>query len=218
MSHRHAGTRRSPRPSAVAGLLSATLAAGLLFGASGAFADSVDANPPTIPQTTLAPLSLGGAAGATTATTAKPGAAAATTAKPGAAATPATVGASAGASYEKAKTLIVAKDWTGAITALEEADRLQPRNADVQNLLGYSNRKLGNLDKALVHYASALQIDPKHVGAHEYLGETYLMLNSPAKAKVELGTLKKLCGVKCEQYLDLSKAIAAYKPPTIKKK
>ena len=213
MSHRHAGTRRSSRPTA--GLLSATLAAGLLFGASGALADSVDANPPTIPQTTLAPLSLGGAAGATTA---KPGAAAATTAKPGAAATPATVGASAGASYEKAKTLIVAKDWTGAITALEEADRLQPRNADVQNLLGYSNRKLGHLDKALVHYASALQIDPKHVGAHEYLGETYLMLNSPAKAKVELGTLKKLCGVKCEQYLDLSKAIAAYKPPTIKKK
>lgn len=208
MSHRHAGPRRSSRPTAVAGLLSATLAAGLLFGASGALADSVDANPPTIPQTTLAPLSLGGSAGATTATTAKPGAAA----------TPATVGASAGASYEKAKTLIVAKDWTGAITALEEADRLQPRNADVQNLLGYSNRKLGNLDKALVHYASALQIDPKHVGAHEYLGETYLMLNSPAKAKVELGTLKKLCGVKCEQYLDLSKAIAAYRPPTIKKK
>lgn len=213
MSHRHAGSRRSSRPTAVAGLLSATLAAGLLFGASGALADSVDANPPTIPQTTLAPLSLGGAAGATTA---KPGAA--TTAKPGAAATPATVGASAGASYEKAKTLIVAKDWTDAITALEEADRLQPRNADVQNLLGYSNRKLGNLDKALVHYASALQIDPTHVGAHEYLGETYLMLNSPAKAKVELGTLKKLCGVKCEQYLDLSRAIAAYKPPTIKKK
>lgn len=203
MSHRHAGTRRSSRPTA--GLLSATLAAGLLFGASGALADSVDANPPTIPQTTLAPLSLGGAAGGTTA-------------KPGAAATPATVGASAGASYDKAKTLIVAKDWTGAITALEEADRLQPRNADVQNLLGYSNRRLGNLDKALVHYATALQIDPKHVGAHEYLGETYLMLNSPTKAKVELGTLKKLCGVKCEQYLDLSKAVAAYKPPTVKKK
>lgn len=217
MSDRHAGSRLSSRPTVVAGLLSATLAAGLLFGASGALADSVDANPPTIPQTTLAPLSLGGAAGATTATTAK-GAAGATTAKPGAVATPTTVGASAGASYEKGKALIVAKDWTGAITALEEADRLQPRNADVQNLLGYSNRKLGNLDKALVHYASALQIDPKHVGAHEYLGETYLMLNNPAKAKVELGTLKKLCGVKCEQYLDLSKAIAGYKPPTLKKK
>ena len=98
------------------------------------------------------------------------------------------------------------------MTALAEADKLQPNNADVQNLLGYSNRKLGNLDKALLHYANAIKLDPKHLGAHEYLGEAYLLLNNPSKAKVELATLKQLCGVKCEQYLDLSKAIKTYKP------
>ena len=194
------------RNAAITGLLSLALAGGIFLGASGARADGVDANPPTIPPTTLAPLSLGG-----TATTAKSGAASA-------AATPTTLAVSAGASYEKAKTLITAKDWTGAVAALLEADKLQPNNADVQNLLGYSNRKLGNLDKALAYYATALKIDPTHVGAHEYLGETYLMLNNPVKAKAELASLKKLCGVKCEQYLDLSKALASYKPVTTKKK
>ena len=200
----HTAARTTTRNAAVTGMLSLALAGGLLLGASGARADGVDANPPTIPPTTLAPLSLGGAA-----TTAP---------KAGTAAAPVTLAASAGASYEKAKTLITAKDWTSAVTALLEADKLQPNNADVQNLLGYTNRKLGNLDKALTYYASALKIDPNHVGAHEYLGETYLMLNNPVKAKVELASLKKLCGVKCEQYLDLSKAIGSYKPTVTTKK
>ena len=203
----HTAARTTSRNAAVTGLLSLALAGGLLFGASGARADGVDANPPTIPPTTLAPLALSGAA----TTAPKAGAVAA-------AAAPVTLAASAGASYEKAKTLITAKDWTSAVTALLEADKLQPNNADVQNLLGYTNRKLGNLDKALTYYASALKIDPNHVGAHEYLGETYLMLNNPVKAKVELASLKKLCGVKCEQYLDLSKAIGSYKPTVTTKK
>ena len=204
-------SRTTTRNAAVTGLLSLALAGGLLLGASGARADGVDANPPTIPPTTLAPLSLGG-----TATT---GPKAGSPATPTAHTTPTTIAASAGASYEKAKTLITAKDWTGAGAALLEADKLQPNNADVQNLLGFTNRKLGNLDKALAYYASALKIDPNHVGAHEYLGETYLLLNNSVKAKAELASLKKLCGVKCEQYLDLSKAITSYKPtPTTKKK
>lgn len=209
MSHRSALTpaRRSVRAVTFAAALSAAMAAGLLVGASGALADDVGSNPPTIPATTVAPLSLGG--GSTTPAASTP---VATT--PG---TPTTV-ASAGAAYERARTLIAAKDWAGAVTALAEADKLQPNNADVQNLLGYSNRKLGNLDKALLHYANAIKLDPKHLGAHEYLGEAYLLLNNPSKAKAELATLKKLCGVKCEQYLDLSKAIKTYKPVKVTKK
>jgi hypothetical protein len=60
------------------------------------------------------------------------------------------------------------------------------------------------------HYNEALRIDPKHRGAHEYIGEAYLMVGNVAKAKEHLGALDKLCFFPCAEYTDLKKAIAEY--------
>ena len=60
------------------------------------------------------------------------------------------------------------------------------------------------------HYQQALRIDPQHRGAHEYMGEAYLMVDNPAKAKEHLAALDKLCFFPCEEFSDLKKAIAAY--------
>jgi DNA-binding SARP family transcriptional activator len=60
------------------------------------------------------------------------------------------------------------------------------------------------------HYNQALALDPKHRGAHEYIGEAYLMVNNPAKAKEHLAQLDKLCLFSCSEFTDLKKAIAAY--------
>lgn len=125
---------------------------------------------------------------------------------------------SAGDHYEAAKPLIARGDWVPAIAELEQADRLQPDNADVNNLLGYSNRKLGKLDVSLKYYQKALKISPKHRGANEYLGELYLLMKQPAKAKAQLAALSKICGTSCEEYLDLKKAIGAYSTPKTAKK
>jgi hypothetical protein len=47
---------------------------------------------------------------------------------------------------------------------------------------------------------------------HEYIGEAYLMEKNPAEAEKHLAELEKICGNKtCEEYADLSKAIADYK-------
>jgi tetratricopeptide (TPR) repeat protein len=182
-------------------------------GAPNAFADGVETNPPvTLPNGAVSGSKSDPAPAAPKAA----GAAAAVT--PVVAVTPA-AGQKAGEAYAKGKALIAAKDWATAIIQLEEADKAQPNNADTNNLLGFSNRKLGKLDVSLTYYKKALSIDAKHLGAHEYLGELYLMMKDPAKAKAELATLSTLCGVKCEQYLDLKKAIGAYKPVAgIKKK
>ena len=123
----------------------------------------------------------------------------------------------AGDYYESGKANIIKSDWATAIVDLEQADKLQPNNADVNNLLGYSNRKLGKLDISLSYYRKALKLTPKHLGANEYLGELYLMMNQPAKAKIQLATLAKICGKTCEQYLDLKKGIDSYKAPAKKK-
>jgi len=113
-----------------------------------------------------------------------------------------------------ARKAIEAKDWNKAVAELDVAAREEPRNADVQNLLGYSWRKRAtpNLPKAFEHYNTALRLDPRHKGAHEYIGEAYLMDKKPAEAEKHLAQLEAICGNKtCEEYADLAKAIADYK-------
>jgi DNA-binding SARP family transcriptional activator len=66
------------------------------------------------------------------------------------------------------------------------------------------------MDLVFQHYNEALRIDPKHRNAHEYLGEAYLMVDNPAKAKEHLAALDKLCFFGCDEFTDLKKAIAAY--------
>jgi tetratricopeptide (TPR) repeat protein len=112
-----------------------------------------------------------------------------------------------------ARTAIDAKDWTKALNELNLAAKEDPRNADVQNLLGYSYRKRSNPDlaKAFEHYKEALRLNPNHKGAHEYIGEAYLMDKKPAEAQKHLVQLEAICGNKtCEEYADLAKSIAEY--------
>ncbi len=87
-----------------------------------------------------------------------------------------------------------------------------PGSADYNNLYAYAVRKGPNPDMGLVfkHYNEALRIDPKHRGAHEYIGEAYLMTKNLAKAKEHLAKLDNLCTFGCEEYTDLKKAIAEY--------
>jgi Tfp pilus assembly protein PilF len=115
---------------------------------------------------------------------------------------------------ENARDHIKANKWQLAIAELSIAVRDEPKNADAHNLLAYSFRKQAkpDLPKAFEHYKIALQLDPKHKGAHEYIGEAYLMDKKPAAAEKHLVELEKICGNKtCEEYADLAKAIAQYK-------
>ena len=109
------------------------------------------------------------------------------------------------------KKAIEARDWNQAIKSLTAAAQREGRNSDVQNLLGYAYRNAGQLDAAFKHYNLALQLDPRHLGAHEYIGEAYLMVNNLAKAEEHLAQLKRLCPLSCEEYDDLRKKIEQYR-------
>jgi tetratricopeptide (TPR) repeat protein len=104
------------------------------------------------------------------------------------------------------------QDWKGAAAAMQAALAKDPDNADFHSLYAYSLRKGGTQDMDLVfkHYNEALRIDPDHRGAHEYLGEAYLMVGNVAKAKEHLAVLDKLCFFPCDEYTELKKAIADY--------
>jgi len=109
------------------------------------------------------------------------------------------------------KMAIEAKDWNGAIKSLTAAAQRDARNADVQNLLGYAYRNAGQLEPAFRHYQRALQLDPRHLGAHEYIGEAYLIANNPGKAEAHLAALKRICPAFCEEYDDLKKKLDQYR-------
>jgi Flp pilus assembly protein TadD len=109
------------------------------------------------------------------------------------------------------KAAIAAKDWTAAIRSLSAAASRNRRDADIQNYLGYAYRQSGQTQRAFEHYARALQLNPGHRGAHEYVGEAYLLVNNLAKAEEHLAALQRLCPQPCEEYEDLKKAVAEYR-------
>ena len=107
-----------------------------------------------------------------------------------------------------ARAKVKAKDWTAAIAELTRMLDTN-RHADVYNLLGFSLRKTRDYDNALINYRKALELDPKHKAAHEYLGELYVETGQMDNAKAMLASLQKLCPSGCEEREDLEEAIAA---------
>lgn len=113
--------------------------------------------------------------------------------------------------YANGKKAIDAKDWMTAIKRLGSAALRDTKNADIQNYLGYAYRNAGNMELAFKHYARALELSPRHRGAHEYMGEAYLLVDNLQKAEEHLAALQKICLIPCEEYDDLAKKIKAYR-------
>ena len=113
---------------------------------------------------------------------------------------------------EKVDAMTKKKDWQGAIAVLKDAIAATPQNAEYHNMYAYAIRKSANPDMDVVfkHYNEALRLKPDHRGAHEYIGEAYLMVNNLPKAKEHLSALDRLCTFGCEEYTDLKRAVAQY--------
>jgi tetratricopeptide (TPR) repeat protein len=113
--------------------------------------------------------------------------------------------------FAAGKKALIAENWEAAITVLKSAGLRDPRNADIQNYIGYAYRRLRQIGPAIGHYQQALMLNPRHRSAHEHLGEAYLVLGEPAKAEQHLAALEDICLIPCEEYDDLKRAITAYK-------
>jgi tetratricopeptide (TPR) repeat protein len=88
------------------------------------------------------------------------------------------------------------------------------QHADVYNLMGFSLRKIGDTKQAYTFYRKALEFDPEHKGALEYLGELYVETGQVDKARENVTLLKKLCPGGCEELADLEHVIATAAPKT----
>jgi cytochrome c-type biogenesis protein CcmH/NrfG len=103
---------------------------------------------------------------------------------------------------------IKANDYKAALAELRDLAE-DTQQADVYNLLGFTLRKTGDFKTSLTYYTKALELQPDHKAAREYLGELYVETGNMKKAKEQLAILAKLCPGGCEEREDLQKAITA---------
>ena len=94
--------------------------------------------------------------------------------------------------YEKAQKLLV------------KSNEKKPNQPDTLNYLGFTTRKLGDFENGEKYYLLGLEINPKHVGINEYLGELYVATNRLDLAKERLKILET-CS--CDEYNELKAVI-----------
>jgi tetratricopeptide (TPR) repeat protein len=113
--------------------------------------------------------------------------------------------------FVTAKNLIDKRNYRDAFPLLQRVVARDSNNADAYVLMGYAVRKSGDANASLQFYNQALSLDPKHIGAHEYIGEAYLMLDRPQEAEQHLARLNSICLFGCTEYKTLKTAVANYK-------
>jgi tetratricopeptide (TPR) repeat protein len=113
--------------------------------------------------------------------------------------------------YAAGRAALKSGDHAGALRRFQAALKRFPESADVHNEIGFAYRKLRQMDRSFEHYKRALAIKPGHRGAHEYIGEAYLMVGDLAGAERHLAELRKLCLVPCDELKELEQAVAAFK-------
>ena len=104
---------------------------------------------------------------------------------------------------EKSKKL-----YSEALKYLYKANKENPANPDILNYLGFANRKVDNFKDAEIYYLMGLEIDPKHVGINEYLGELYVITK---RHNLAVERLEVLSDCNCKEYQELKDVIEGKK-------
>ena len=108
--------------------------------------------------------------------------------------------------YPEILKLIEKEEFSNAIQKIEKVLKSKKfrKDPDILNHYAYCLRKINNIEKAEIYYIKALNIDPSHRGALEYLGELYVDTKRIDKAKK---ILIKLKNCRCEEYSELKSYI-----------
>jgi cytochrome c-type biogenesis protein CcmH/NrfG len=110
--------------------------------------------------------------------------------------------------FSEGKKAIDEKRWDAAIEHFNKVVAKDAKNADAYNFLGLAYRWQNRLEDSLKAYRTALGLDPKHLGANEYLGQAYLKMGDKTLAQAQLTRLKELCST-CKETESLASALSA---------
>lgn len=101
------------------------------------------------------------------------------------------------ADLQKVSRLLEERDYATAIDLLKVLVADEPDDATALSLMGYALRKSGDAERAEGFYIRALDIDPAHLGALQYLGELYVEQGRLDLAEIQLQRLDELCQADC---------------------
>lgn len=110
--------------------------------------------------------------------------------------------------YHAAYLLSRAERYAEAQAVLAQAHN--PSDPRILNYMGYTTRKLGDVDGALVYYARALSLAPNYTVARSYMGEAFLQKGDLARARTELAEIAARCGTTCQEHAELAQHIARF--------
>lgn len=114
------------------------------------------------------------------------------------------------AKIEMGAELLDGEKFEEALALFDDVIRSNPDNADAWTGFAFAKRRLGDVEGAWPAYQRALDLDPDHKGANEYIGELYLRIGQPEKAQEHLEVLNRVCSLGCEERTELAEAIQAY--------
>ena len=115
-----------------------------------------------------------------------------------------------------AKAAVDGERWRDAIAILGRVVERRPWDDDAFTLLGYAYRKAGDVPRSFEHYRRALELNPHHLGALEYLGEAYVETGQPGRARELLDRIEVTCrrthegpdwADSCEQWRELAELL-----------
>ena len=109
---------------------------------------------------------------------------------------------------KKNKTDKAQNHYKKAIGYLLKHNKKFPADPNTLNYLGFTHRKVGDYENAEIYYSMGLELDPKHVGINEYMGELFVVTNRLDKARERLAVLKD-CN--CKEYDELKLVIEGKK-------
>lgn len=111
---------------------------------------------------------------------------------------------------EKVQALVEAQNYSEAVSLLKILLNRE-ESADYHNYMAYSLRNLEQYDESMEHYMLALELEPEHLGANEYLGELYLRLGELDKAQGQLDALASFgCEAGCLEFDTLAEVINTF--------
>ena len=85
----------------------------------------------------------------------------------------------AGPFLDRAERYLLARDFTNALTAYEDAEAADPTSAVIKLYKGDAYFGMNKFDKAIECYKACLALDPLNYQAYRFLGDTYFRMRRP---------------------------------------
>ena len=104
--------------------------------------------------------------------------------------------------------LIDQEDFHSALKMLMVIYEDDKNNSNIQTLIGFTYRNLGDYDTSIEFYKKAIINDPVNINAHHYIALSYLGIGKKNLASKHLDELIRICNpIPCKEIGDLKEKL-----------